>query len=121
MSAPQAPPGGQRPPAWPEIAAWLLAAALAALLAEAAAYGETWSEAQALRHFAEILVLFGVGFVLSSYFRERSVIYRYLAYTANRAWRWYETSGLLTGGKPRATGWLCLGLAALVLLGSFLV
>ncbi|MGH8221580.1 MAG: hypothetical protein ACREQZ_01275 [Woeseiaceae bacterium] len=111
----------RRPPVWPTTAAWLLAAAVAALLLDAFARGASWTEAQALRHSAAILALFGVGFVLSSHFPEHSIICRYLVYSARRAFRWYETSGLITGGRPRAAGWLCLCLAGLVAAGSFFV
>jgi len=111
----------RRPAAWPAITAWLLAGAVAALLFEAFARGESWTEAQILRHSAAILALFGIGFVLSSHFPEHSIIYRYLVYSARRAFRWYETSGLITGGRPRAAGWLCLSLAGLIAAGSFFV
>jgi len=50
---------------------WLLAAAL---LLDIGAHAESWTEARQMRHFAAILALLGVGFVLSSYFPERSII-----------------------------------------------
>lgn len=112
------------PPAWPAHIAWLLAAAVAVLLLLGIDGGERWSEAVTLRYGAALLALFGVGFLMASTYPDRSIVYRYLVWTARRATRWYrldDLSGGITRGRPSAAGWLCLGLAALAGLGSLLV
>ncbi|MGQ0546325.1 MAG: hypothetical protein ACT4P3_13480 [Betaproteobacteria bacterium] len=117
MSAHQGPP-----PAWPAVAAWVLAGGVAALLSFTAAYASSLGEAHVMRIAAAMLALFGVAFLLAARYPESSPVYRYLVWTARRATRsWYKVddlSGLATRGKAGPAGWLCLGLAVLLALAS---
>jgi len=105
-------------PPWANPAAWLFSLAVVALLALGVAQGEQWSERNVLRYAAALLGVFGIGFFLSSYSPNGPAIFRFLVWLARRGRRWFGLSGLITGGKPRAAGWLCLGLAAAVFLVS---
>jgi len=115
----EAPDKSARP--WALPAGWLFSIAVVALIGVALARAERWTEVQSLRFSAVFFALFGVGFLLSSYSPERPLVFRYLVRVARRGRRWFRLSGLLTGGEPRAAGWLCLALAAAVGALSFLL
>lgn len=109
MSLNESPDKGAR--AWALSAGWLFSIAVVALIAVALAQAGRWTETQTLRFSAVFFAVFGVGFLLSSYSPERPLVFRYLVRVARRGRRWFRLSGFITGGEPRAAGWLCLALA----------
>jgi hypothetical protein len=99
----------------------LFSLAVVALLALGLAQGEEWTERNVLRYAGALLGVCGIGFSFSSYSPDGPAIFRYLLQVARRGRRWFRLSGYITGGEPRAAGWLCLVLAAaLVLLSVFI-
>ena len=114
----------QQPPHWPAAAAWLLASLVAALLFLAALHTDALSETRVLQFAAAMMTLFGFGFLLAARFPDSSLVYRYLVWAARRATRWYnvdELSGVVTGGKAGAAGWLCLAIAGILAVVSLWV
>ncbi len=112
---------GTRPPAWPLAAGWLFSIAVVALIGLALAQADRWTEIQIVRFAAVFFALFGAGFLLSSYSPEHPLVFRYLVRVARRGRRWFRLSGFITGGEPKAAGWLSLALAAAVGLLSLLL
>ncbi len=111
----------KNPPAWALPAGLLFSIAVVALIGVALAQAERWTETQTVRFAAVFFAVFGVGFLLSSYSPQGPLVFRYLVRVARRGRRWFRLSGLITGGEPKAAGWLCLALAAAVALLSFLL